>query len=146
MFSSDLAVVIGLLATGLWVRARSRQTRTWPQGVGRITELRVVREPTMDHVPLFFPHVRYAYRVAETAYLGTRLRVGDHATSSESHARARLEPFQIGAPVPVFHDPRDPEQSVLEHGSSGLAAVLVVSGGALLLLGVLAGGILLTFR
>jgi hypothetical protein len=148
-----LLVAVGLLGCGLWLRAQGERTRSWPQVEGRITELRVVREPrttitagARERAPLHFPHVRYTYRVGEQTHLGRRLRMGELATSSESHARARLERYQLGAPVPVFHDPRDPAASVLEHASSPLAWVLILAGVALLLLGVLLAGLMLTFR
>jgi hypothetical protein len=140
-----LSAVIGLLllaGLALWQVGGSLATMGWRQAQGEIVESEI-RQFRADDTLLYRFHLRYRYRVDDSAYIGRRASAGglldttrlepDDAAGSGllSHLQRRFplprigDPavlldqaarYPAGQPVAVHYDPRQPQRAVLEPG------------------------------
>lgn len=117
LFGVPLAMV---RAGGLMSWSRSRQ---WSQTTGSI--INVVIEDvthrdgfrTADDYDSYMAHVSYQYTVAGKEYVGKRRRIVDDATSY-SEAEAVFNRYSAGDSVPVWYNPDDPGEAVLDRSVS----------------------------
>ena len=93
-----------------------------------------------ERYEVYIPQARYSYAVAGALLEGTVIRVGvdQFGYRSEALAQAQLEPYKVGATVPVRTNPADPAIAVLEateYGGArnifGGAICVALSAGAL---------------
>ena len=131
----------GLLALwgGFELRDRARRMEGWPSVRGRVTGGAVVADGTFDDgSPVYYPVISYRYVVAGNEYHGQRrslIRVGFGGLNRGAAQRV-LARYPVGAEVPVFHDPHDPSEAVLERTDPiagptflfALGTTLVVAG------------------
>ncbi len=116
-------IVIGLVAGivimiyGLYLRARVRASRDWPQTMGAILKAEVVEETDNDSVE-YRVRVEYEYSVDGQRRIGRRIEFGKSAYARKKNAQAQLERYPVGTSVMVFFDPEKPEDAVLLRKSS----------------------------
>jgi hypothetical protein len=108
--------------------------RAWPTGPGTITAAEVLKGGS-NRYPTFSPVVRYDYEVAGRKYSGDRLRPGYVKVGSRSAAERMLQPYPVGASVPVRYDPADTSSSLLDLQTSSAPMMTVVVGAMLILFG-----------
>ena len=108
--------------------------RAWPAGPGTITAAEILKGGSSRH-PTFSPVVRYNYEVAGRKYSGDRLRPGYVKVGSRSAAERMLQPYPVGASVPVRHDPADTSSSLLDLETSSAPMMTAVVGAMLILFG-----------
>ena len=125
-----LAIGLGLILYGLYLRRRSAAAAYWPSVSGRITESRLVqvRDPDSRGWDL---RLTYTYRLPAGVFQGHRISFfsGDPARAARRYPAGRL--------VDVFYDPRDPASAVLEQVAMGRLLVVFALGIALSALGCL---------
>ena len=105
-------ITVAVLSKGLELH----RSKAWAQTAGRIVHSRLETrrhhfqgEPeTIENVPV----VEYEFNVGAVKYLGSRIGIGDD--SGGANAEATLERYTEGATVPVYYDPKDPRNCVLE--------------------------------
>ena len=125
------AGVYALGFLGLPQLLEARATRAWPTTEGEVLEARAEETHTRSGGSSHWLAVRYSYVVGENSYTGDRYIVSGNLRTSFGDALRRSEELP-GTRVPVFYDPEDPAQAVLEPGGEGYAGLL--SGfGALLM-------------
>ena len=114
-----LAALVPVLISAVIVRgklARIRRAAGWSGTTGtvRISEIRPDRSGSTIRNPLFdnLPHVVYEYRVGSRTYSGERISFGDD--TGGANAAATLRRYPVGATVPVYYDPADPGEAILE--------------------------------
>jgi hypothetical protein len=56
------------------------------------------------------PDIEYEFRLGDRVVKGTRVSVADNT----ANVQEMLDHYKVGATVPVFYDPRDPEKALLE--------------------------------
>jgi hypothetical protein len=109
-------VVIGLVVHQRNAADRARQH--WTTVEGRVVESRVETrvEPGADRPGTRYgARVVYAYRVRDRELRGERIRFGGTLWRVDPAAAERdLAPYPLGGTVTVHHDPKRPEESVLE--------------------------------
>ncbi|MGH9849160.1 MAG: DUF3592 domain-containing protein, partial [Blastocatellia bacterium] len=66
----------------------------------------------------YYPAVRYRYEVDGRTYSGKRLYF-DEVASTERWAARLARKYPVGATVPVYFDPANPERALLEPRLSG---------------------------
>ena len=138
---------LGLFVAGLgvvmvwWGLTRRSQAnaltlaaQAWPVASGSITAADIFRSGRGRYAT-FSPLVRYDYEVGGRRYSGDRLRVGYARVGSMVAARRMLEPYPVGASVPVRYDPADPASSLLDLTTSSAPLLTAVIGGLLALFG-----------
>jgi len=136
------AVLIGLAAfVQYFIRRRQASASTrWPSTPGRITLADIAMEQRTENdddssrptrtIRLYRPDLRFSYAVDGREFHGSTWRWGWTALhSDEASARKEIAKYAVGAQVPVFYDPAQPETAVLEPANrSGSAATLVFGG------------------
>jgi len=121
---------IGIVAlVAAWrVRLRQKQALSWPCVLGRITASSVSRHEDAEHL-WFHCDLRYQYSVDGRSYEGSALAVGgssgDEKGANEEHRR-----YPLGSLVTVYHNPRKPQDAVLERDPVAKSQrVLLLVGG-----------------
>ena len=107
-----------LLVVSAWNAARAIKSRAWPQCDGTIasSDVETVRNEGLLHRA----SITYLYRIDDQGFVGTRACFCDWLWSSwRSSAAGLARRFPAGASVPVYYDPTDPNESVLEPGMNG---------------------------
>lgn len=139
LFVAAIGVVMALW--GLSQRSKANfiigAARQWPSAAGTITAAEVRREGTSRNAT-YVPVVRYEYEVDGRKHVGDRLRAGYLKVGWRSTAERMLQPYPVGAGVPVRYDPADPDSSLLELETSSTPLMTAVGAVVLILIG---GGI-----
>jgi hypothetical protein len=110
-----MIMAIPLLIAGviLWKTTQLRHAASWPS-----TRARIVRsQPRTEHrrrsgevtQAVTVPDVGYEFSLGDRVVRGTRVSIGE-ADDTE----AVLNHYSVGATVPVYYDPKDPTNAVLE--------------------------------
>lgn len=94
-----------------------KRAARWPSAQGRIvrSRLRVVRRQQADRPSTTgnVPDVEYVFSVGGTEFRGKRISIGEIPPGSPE-VEAVLERYQVGRTGPVFYNPDDPNEAVLE--------------------------------
>jgi Protein of unknown function (DUF3592) len=93
----------------------------WPSVEGEITESRARPFNAQSGEPEagkndWMAEVRFRYSVQGVTHEGNRLQAFGRHYFSREEAEQALAPYPVGARVKVFHDPAQPEVSVLIPG------------------------------
>jgi hypothetical protein len=97
----------------LWKTSELRHAASWPSTSARITRsgLRAQHRHSGDVTDVKnVPDVEYEFTLGDRVIKGTRISVGDASDSAE----ATLDHYRVGATVPVYYDPKNPENALLE--------------------------------
>lgn len=98
----------------LWKVGELRHALTWPSTRARITKssLRADHHRHSGDVTKVrnVPHVEYEFTLGDRVIKGTRIGIGEIPDDVE----ATLEHYRVGATVPVYYDPKNPENALLE--------------------------------
>jgi len=135
--SGGLLVAVGVGAGGYYVRAglKARAAQRWPPVEGTVSEFRLDEMRTRLG-PRYAPVMTYRYTVNGQSYSGHRLAFGDVA-EMKGIAETWVERYKVGSPVPVYVDPSNPGEAVLEPRMWGDQYMVLVSCAAVSLIGVL---------
>lgn len=124
LFAIFVLVGLGIAVYGLTVLYHARRTAAWPGTPGVVTRSEVVRGDDSYSAAL-----AYSYTVDGVAYEGTSIASGPEITSStEDHARRRVDRYPVGSAVTVYYDPAAPATAVLEPGLLKRSFVPLVFG------------------
>jgi len=94
----------------------ARQSRHWLSAPGRIVDSLVHEQSGVDG-PGYSVQIRYVYTVAGLEYVGNRASFANFMQSSgRGRAERFVRRFPKGASVNVYHDPDEPNESVLVTG------------------------------
>lgn len=120
------------------VLAKMREVRraaSWKQGTARIVRSELVTEQR-NGKDVKLPAVEYEFNVGFNVVRGSRITLGEIMGDSPQVEEA-LKRYRLGTSAPVYYDPADPRESVLERDlPPGFAwiwvfvAVLAVGAGA----------------
>ena len=126
-----LSVVIG--AHGLInfyryaaIVSKDRKTKDWPSVLGTIISSSLKKERRArigngNHSELYtliIPHIKYTYTVNGTIHENSRIGYGDYTRRTDGFSKKLMERFPHGATVPVYYDPANTNESVLEKKST----------------------------
>lgn len=103
--------------------ARGYASNRWPQTTGTILESRVEEHVNTAGQLLFFPQVRYRYRVGGKEYESTNIQFPTRTSASRRRAEVLVAKYLVTASVPVSYLSRKPCVSVLEPGLTANAFV-----------------------
>ena len=152
VLTSHRTIGVGFISFGLYlgvqlVRAinKTRNIQNWPQTTGIIKSLSVNGEFISD---LFVqaPHVTYRYTVNGQTMMGHKLSIIEINTASRSYAMEKLKGMEAGKEVPVYYNPKKPNEAYLTREVNyapvvamvgGLAVILVMTLGVLFLINVI---------
>jgi len=104
--------------------ARQLYALRFPSTEGRILSAEV-REHDGEDGPTYSVEFEYVYTVAGREYSGTRYRYPTGSTSGSGWAHRVVSARPAGSKTPVYYNPRNPEDSLLSPGVSGMDLFLV---------------------
>ena len=98
----------------LWKVSEVRHAATWPSTRAKITksEMRAEHHRHSGEVTQVrnLPHVEYEFTLGDRVINGTRIGVGEVPDDPQ----ATLNHYRVGTTVPVYYDPKNPENALLE--------------------------------
>jgi hypothetical protein len=114
--------------------ARSRrqvaESASWPATGGRILQSEVVYRHDSDS-GAYYPQVFYEYQINGQTYRNSRIRFGmQMGFGAASVSQRVVSKYPVGTIQPVYFNPADPTQSVLDRSTGGANTVLgcVIAG------------------
>jgi hypothetical protein len=119
----------GIIAVAAAVKiGESRRAASWTKASGRITRSELASETRYDK-QVQVPRIEYEYKVGFHTMVGNRVSLAELIAGPQ--AKEALARYPVGATVPVFYNPADPAESVIErelpalvHSVWGVVAVL----------------------
>jgi hypothetical protein len=130
-----LAVAALLIGIGWFSRQKVKASQAWPSAPGRVTGSGVEESSGSEGGTVYRAAVHYAYTVGGQEYQNNRRVFGDSVSSSNRGAAERTAArFVPGSSVPVYYNPANPQDAVLER-TSGVAGLMFGLGALFLVLG-----------
>jgi hypothetical protein len=116
----SLFILAGAVAVGAgcWNLFRGLRCKNWPTAEGVVDRAEMKSHSGNKGGVTYSADITYHYNVAGGYHTGTRLAFGAMSSSS-SYAQGILDRYPVGAKVPVYYSPDDPELAVLETGIHG---------------------------
>jgi hypothetical protein len=136
-----LILAVPLLVVGLvvWKTSEMRHVPHWAAGRARIvkSEPRAVRRSRSQAVSVVVsvPDVEYEFTVGGLVIRGTRISM---AEIPEGGVERTLDSYRVGATVPVYYNPQNPKQALLDRNPPVAAARLYLVAGAASIVGLVA--------
>ena len=132
------------IAAGICYKVtKTRQAARWPSTTARIlvSRMRVERRSHMGDATKVanVPSVEYEFTLGGTRYLGSRISAAGDSAGPD--AQATLDRFPVGATVPVYYNPQDPKDAVLDHDLPVSAPAMYSIAGAIFMAGVAAAAV-----
>ena len=97
----------------------AQKTGSWPSTEGVISSVNLDEISGRKGRVSYRPNVKYGYRVNGVPYGADRIDFSNQSTPSMDEAIKSLSRFQVGQPVTVYYDAKNPAEAVLEIGSAG---------------------------
>jgi hypothetical protein len=126
-------LILGSIAAGLvlylaHVRGQVRSSLRWPSAVGTVTGTAARQHRTQGSTSHYFPTVNYAYAVDGRPFTGSRVAFGlaAHLRGYPTAEQAQAH-YALGAQLPVYYNPRNPGEAILERRGA-TAMVWVIAG------------------
>jgi hypothetical protein len=123
-------LVLGSLvmaAFGIHALILGLQTQTWPSAEGVILQSSAEHGSSARTSSEYYLNVQYRYSVGDQSYTGDNVTPGVSATLSEAEANDLISGrYAAGRPVPVYYDPQNPANAVLQPGIAGDAWLMIV--------------------
>ena len=93
-------------------------SQNWPTVDGQIISSTIETKHTSGDSTRYYTVVEFEYSVDGTSFQGDRVYFGMQPTTHRSTAEDISRRYSVGRIVPVFYDPEDAQNSVLEPGTS----------------------------
>ena len=133
-----MAIPAAIAGTIVYKMRDVRRAAAWPSAQGRIlhSRTRTVRRKQSDGSMTVsnLPDVEYAYSVDDVEYQGKRISLGEIAAGSPG-VEAALARYQVGRTGPVYYNPDDPKEALLERDPPVSPATMYTIAAGVLLVG-----------
>jgi hypothetical protein len=140
MFALLFPGIVGIAAAVKF--AQAKRAATWTKATAQVMRSEIVTE-TRNGKEVKVPRVEYEFPVSFHRYRGSRVNFAEVISGVD--AKETIARFRVGASVPVYYNPADPGESVLERELPPfMRGVWVVLGG--LVAAILAVGLYLLLR
>lgn len=140
LFMALFAMVIPTaIAVAIVVKMNKvRRASRWPMAPGRIvsSKTREVTTKQSGGAPSVgnVPDITYVYTVDGIEHRGKRIGIGEIRPDSPE-VEAALDRYQVGRTGPVFYNPEDPDEAVLERNPPARPAVMYGFAGGVMVVG-----------
>jgi len=122
----------GIIAVAVVTKiAEVNRAASWTKASGRITRSEIATETRYDK-QVQVPRIEYEYKVGFHTLVGKRVNFAELIAGAQ--AKEALARYPVGTGVPVYYDPANPSESVIErelpafvHSIWGVVAVLTAA-------------------
>ncbi len=127
-----LGVGIFMLVKHFQGKKKSEESQAWSATTGQVTQSYVRESQSYDSegylTTSYYPEVRYTYQVMGAAYSGDKISFGGSVGGSRKKAQEAIAQYPAGKTVPVYYDPNNPEDAVIERkmGNKGFLIAGIV--------------------
>jgi tetratricopeptide (TPR) repeat protein len=131
---------IAVVFYGIKELKKAMASKNWSTTVGKVISSEVIRD-TSGKRPIYIPKVFYEYSVTGNKYSSNEVSIGHWDSSSPKGAQKIVNRYPTGKDVIVYYDPDNPEDAVLEPGTSIgdytliLFGAIFIGAGLLIILG-----------
>jgi len=132
-FSTAIGSVVAY--TGLGMVRKAKATMRWPSAEGQIVRSEGVRIliPSLsssNRKPVYGPEIEYEYATSGHKITGKNIKTGITGSGDSDGILANryLAKYPVGKTVPVFFNPANPQDSILEPGPSRMTYIPLVTG------------------
>lgn len=144
-----LALLVGYIGVNALLKFQHEKQKLadsqfWGIGEARILTAEVERDVRRDEngqSVTYMPHVKYGYQVDGQDYQGEGIGFGRPKFSVAKKAEAIVARYPVNGQVPVFYNPLDPGDAVLErvifHPNAYLVLGMILILGMLIIIGML---------
>lgn len=108
------AIAASMVRTMVTEWPQYRASRAWPTAPATIISSTLDSARNSRGTTRYYPILAYTFRLADSTYRGTTLRLGTPSFPTVAEGELALRPYREGATVPVHYDPGNPSLSVLE--------------------------------
>jgi Protein of unknown function (DUF3592) len=133
-----MAIPIAVAGRIVYKMREVRRAALWPSAQGRIVQsrMRALQRQQGEHATTVInvPDIEYVYSVGGIEYKGHRISIGDIPAGSRQ-VEAALERYCVGRTGPVFYNPENPADAVLERDPPARPAVVYGVAAAVMLVG-----------
>jgi hypothetical protein len=130
-----LGVAVLFFGIGGYSRQKVKASQAWPSAPGRVVGSHVEESSGSEGGAVYRAAVRYTYTVGGQEFHNNRRLFGDTVSSGNRRGAERTAArFVAGSAVPVYYNPANPQDAVLER-ASGMAGLMFGLGALFLLLG-----------
>jgi hypothetical protein len=153
-FLALLFITIGVVLINLHRRnkRKAEESMSWLETIGTVNESKVMQGSNVfmsddedgQSSPVFFPEISYTYQVAGLDYTSKRLTfAGVKSFSKRENAEKAASLYPVGAQLPVYYDPKNPKEAVLDRTAKRSNMILtfgilfIITGLATVLIGAL---------
>ncbi|HEY4891267.1 MAG TPA: DUF3592 domain-containing protein, partial [Reyranella sp.] len=110
-----MALPVSVAGVILWKGTQVRHAAAWPSTRGRIVRSTLRAQHNRQQAAVMkvsnVADVEYEYTLGDRVFRGTRIGIGD---SAGGRLEQTLNHYSVGATVPVYYDPKNPENALLE--------------------------------
>lgn len=115
-----IALIICITYFGFISIPKSFKTKNWIEVSGKVTDSHLVKTQKTHRsgkrITAFSANIHYEYIIDGQTYSGSKNRFSERSLNGEKIKQTMLERFPIGATVPVYYNPNNPNESVLVKG------------------------------
>ncbi len=106
---------LGLILVAVFDLRKANRAKTWPTAEGKILSSSL-REKTDSDGTSYEVAILYEYSVNGVAHRSDAWRIRPGSSSFTKSANAAVARYPVGAVVPVYFNPEDPADALLEPG------------------------------
>lgn len=153
LFAVTAVIGLVLINVSRQVAAKAEAIRSWPTTSGTITVAKTVTKTTgtgTERRTYLAPYVEYKYSVGGEEYTGSRISIGPEEVRSvgidikgaevkvvDSEGKKAIKKYSVGKEIPVYYNPDNPKDTVLEPYAPSGSNVLLIAGIAFGIVGAL---------
>lgn len=128
-------ILLGLffIFHGIKYIRKGNAIQNWRRTVGYVTSVRIELETTSEGSSCFKPVVEYTYVVDGKEFNHNRRCLVENSYASRKTAENILSRYPVREEVPVYVDPTNPKECLLEKSLSIVSICLTLGFGSLLL-------------
>jgi hypothetical protein len=135
-FLALLFITIGVVLIILHRRnkRKAEESMSWLETIGTVNESKVTQGSNIlmsddegESTPVFLPEISYTYQVAGLEYTSKRLSfAGIKSYSKREKAEEAASHYPVGAQLPVYYDPKNPKEAVVDRSTKSSNMLLTL--------------------
>ena len=125
-------------------KRKAEESMSWLETIGTVIESKVEQGSNVlmsndedgESAPVFLPEISYSYKVDGLENTSKRLSfAGIKSYSKRENAEKAASLYPVGAQLPVFYDPKNPKEAVLDR-TAKRSNMLITFGILFIILGI----------